>query len=269
MRHQTVLITAVSLAGLIVAGAGAAAANLGILGSTSTDVGQLSAAQPVPTPTTTAQTIEIVIEDLPTAEKTSNDPAAEVQATTTSARNTAKAPITVAPTPSPASTGVPANDVAEVDQSPAVPGPQVFDYAVGDAGSVRLQLETWTREGADALTRSEVHVETVAVAAGWATTELLDDGTSVSVSFGSGSTTLVFTADLVDGQIQAGVEEVITEPAPAGSGRYDDHDDGTGYYEDGHEYEDHDDDEDDDDDHDDGTGYYEDGHEYEGHDDDD
>lgn len=239
MKHQTVLITAVSLAGLIVAGAGAAAANLGILGSTTADVGQLSAAQPVVVPTT-VQTIEIVIEDLPIPEV-----AAEQSGLTptTPAGATAKTPVSAVPT----------STVEEVPvaQNAAIPEPEVFNYAVGEAGSVRLQMETWVRDGTDATTKTEVHIEAVSVATGWTTNDLRDNGTSVAVSFVSGNRTLVFSADLVDDQIMAGVEEGITEPVAADGPGYDDDDD------------DHDHDDDDhDDDHDDGD-------EYEGHDDDD
>jgi len=233
MKHHTVLITAVSLAGLIVAGAGAAAANLGILGSRSTDVGQLSAAQPLTPPTTVGQTIEIVIEDLPATEVAAEP---SRQTPTTQTRTASKTPVSAVPT----------STVEEAPVAPeaAIPEPQVFDYAVGDAGSVRLQLETWVRDGADGTTKTEVHLEAVAVATGWTSSNLTDDGTSVAVSFESGNRTLVFSADLVDGQIAAGIEEVIVEPAPAQVGGFQDDDD-----------DDHDDDDDDE--------------EYEGHDDDD
>ena len=244
MNEKNVLISTVMLASLLLAGTAAAAVNLGILDTSSGDIGTLTAATNATAATAPAQVIEVIMADEAPAETI------VVAAGTNTLQPLTTETSAVAPVVAPATNETPVNTQALKEAGPApVAGPERTEYQISDAGLLAL-LRTDTSLVLDG-TAPEV---------GWMVTVIQDDGQTVIVEFELGDRTLIFTGSLTAEGIAAGVEELIVEvvPAPTTQPSYDDDD---------HDDDDHDDDDHDDDDHDHDDDHDDDDHE--GRDDDD
>ena len=177
LAGRTRLVTIVSIAVVGIAGATAVSANIGILDQSSDqDVGELSAAADLATPST--QVVDVY---LPA------DPAT-----------------TLAPAAAPAGDAA-IGDSTTVPAAPAAGNGVVQQFAVDVAGTVAV-----------ARTDAGVRLDGVVPAAGWSWTLTQHDAATLLVTMTNGARTFELTATAApDGTIAASVTEPIATPAAA------------------------------------------------------